>query len=236
MQRQLIAGYIEGFLHREHAGLEHLEEMITTLQKLCGGEKGLNVDMLRDSIESLTHAAEARELNAAGHGEMVSRYAEIIGRAIGMTPDQVADLQYAARVHDVGKIFVPERILNKLHPLSDDEFYFVKLHTRVGAEIVGTLPHSEALREAIAHHHEAFDGSGYPGGLRGEQIPLWGRILLIADSYVNMTTDRSYGPAKTSEQALTDLEKMSGTRYDGMLVRILIRELRAERTSWTLGT
>jgi diguanylate cyclase (GGDEF)-like protein len=236
MQRQLIAGYIEGFLHREHAGLEHLEEMIATLQKLCGGEKGLNVDMLRDSIESLTHAAEARELNAAGHGEMVSRYAEIIGRAIGMTPDQVADLQYAARVHDVGKIFVPERILNKLHPLSDDEFYFVKLHTRVGAEIVGTLPHSEALREAIAHHHEAFDGSGYPGGLRGEQIPLWGRILLIADSYVNMTTDRSYGPAKTSEQALTDLEKMSGTRYDGMLVRILIRELRAERTSWTLGT
>ena len=236
LQRQLIAGYIEGFLHREHAGLEHLEELLATLKKLAGGEKNLNVDMLRDSIEALTQAAEARELNASGHGEMVSRYAGVLGRAIGMTPDQIADLEYVARVHDVGKIFVPERILNKMHPLSDDDFYFVKLHTRVGADIVGTLPHSDALREAIAHHHEAFDGSGYPDGLRGEQIPLWARILLIADAYANMTMDRSFGPAKSSEAALVELEKLSGTRYDGMLVRILIRELRAEQASWTLGS
>lgn len=235
MQRQLIAGYIEGFLHREHAGLEHLEELIATLKKLCGGEKNLNAEMLRDSIESLTHAAEAREVNAAGHGEMVARCAEILGRALGMTPDQLADLQYVARVHDIGKIFVPERILNKMHPLSDDEFYFVKLHTRVGSEIVATLPHSEALCEAILHHHEAFDGSGYPAGIRGEQIPLWARIVLIADAYANMITERSFGPAKSSEQALVELEKLSGTRYDGMLVRVLIRELRAERISWTLG-
>ena len=236
LQRQLIAGYIEGFLHREHAGLEHLEELLATLKKLSGGEKNLNVDMLRDSIEALTHAAEARESNATGHGEMVSRYAGVLGRAIGMTPDQIADLEYAARVHDVGKIFVPERILNKMHPLSDDEFYFVKLHTRVGADIVGTLPHGDSLREAIAHHHEAFDGSGYPAGLRGEQIPLWARILLIADAYANMTMERSFGPAKSNEAALIELEKFSGTRYDGMLVRILIRELRAEQASWTLGS
>jgi len=236
MQRQLIAGYIEGFLHREHAGLEHLEELLATLKKLAGGEKNLNVDMLRDSIEALTHAAEAREMNASGHGEMVSRYAGVMGRAIGMTPDQISDLEYVARVHDAGKIFVPERILNKMHPLSDDDFYFVKLHTRVGADIVGTLPHSDLLREAIAHHHEAFDGSGYPAGLRGEQIPLWSRILLIADAYANMTMDRSFGPAKSSEAALVELEKLSGTRYDGMLVRILIRELRAEQASWTLGS
>ena len=234
-QRQLIAGYIEGFLHREHAGLEHLEELTATLKKLCGGEKNLSVEMLRDSIESLTHAAEARELNATGHGEMTARYAEIMGRAIGLPPDQVADLYYAARVHDVGKIFVPERVLNKMHPLSDDEFYFVKLHTRVGSEIIAILPHSNMLSEAVLHHHEAFDGSGYPSGLRGEQIPLWARIIVIADAYANMTTERSFGPAKSSEQALAELEKLSGTRYDGMLVRILMRELRAERISWTMG-
>jgi diguanylate cyclase (GGDEF)-like protein len=235
MQRQMIAGYIEGFLHREHTGLEHLEELIATLKKLCGGEKNLNVDLLRDSIESLTHAAEARELNAGGHGEMTSRYAEVLGRAISMAPDQLADLQFVARIHDVGKIFVPERVLNKMHPLSDDEFYLLKSHTRIGSEIIATLPRSEALAEAIAHHHEAFDGSGYPNGLRGEQIPLWSRIILIADAYANMTTERSFGPAKSSEQALAELEKLSGVRYDGMLVRILIRELRAERASWTLG-
>ena len=86
------------------------------------------------------------------------------------------------------------------------------------------------LRKAVEHHHEAFDGTGYPAGLRGEQIPLWARILAIADAYANMTTDRSFAPAKTNDQALAELEKMSGSRYDGMLVRILRRELRIEKT------
>jgi diguanylate cyclase (GGDEF)-like protein len=235
MQRQLISGYIEGFLQREHTGPEHLDELLTTLKKLCGGEKDGNSAVLRDAIESLTHAAESRELNAAGHGEMVSRYCEIIGRAMAMTPEEVTDLAYAARVHDVGKIFIPEQILNKPSPLTDDEFYLVKMHARVGAEIVATLPNSDFLHDAIEHHHEAFDGSGYPDGQRGEQIPLWARIIAIADSYVNMTTERSFGPAKTSEQALTEMEKLSGTRYDGMLVRILIRELKSEKASWSLG-
>ncbi len=80
--------------------------------------------------------------------------------------------------------------------------------------------------KAVEHHHEAFDGSGYPYGLRGEQIPLWARILSLADAFVNMTTERSFAPAKTTEQALVEIEKMSGTRYDGMLVRVLIRQLK----------
>jgi HD-GYP domain-containing protein (c-di-GMP phosphodiesterase class II) len=93
------------------------------------------------------------------------------------------------------------------------------------------VPGSEKLQKAVEHHHEAFDGSGYPGGLRGEQIPLWARIMAIADAFANMTTERSFAPAKTSEQALAEVEKLSGTRYDGMLVRILLRELKAERAS-----
>jgi HD-GYP domain-containing protein (c-di-GMP phosphodiesterase class II) len=101
----------------------------------------------------------------------------------------------------------------------------------VGAEILATVPGSEKLQKAVEHHHEAFDGSGYPDGLRGEQIPLWARIMAIADAFANMTTERSFAPAKTSEQALAEVEKLSGTRYDGMLVRILLRELKAERAS-----
>ena len=109
----------------------------------------------------------------------------------------------------------------------------MKMHAEVGGDIVATLPDSKKLQEAVHHHHESFDGGGYPDRLRGEQIPLWARILAITDAYVNMTTERSFAAAKTSEQALAELEKMSGTRYDGMLVRILIRELKAERaTSW----
>ena len=137
------------------------------------------------------------------------------------------DLIYTARVHDVGKIFVPDRILNKPGPLTDDEYYLVKLHAHVGAEVLGILPRSDAMQKAIEHHHEAFDGSGYPGGLRGEQIAPVGRILAVADSYVNMTTERSFAPAKSTDQALAELEKLSGIQFDGMLVRILARELKS---------
>ncbi len=232
VQRQLISGYIEGFLQREHTGPEHLDELVSTLRKLTGDKEENSVEILREAIEALARAAEAREPNNVGHGEMTARYSELIARAMRMSPEDIDDLAYAARVHDVGKLFVPERILNKTGPLSEKEFYLVKVHTRTGAEVVGTLPGSERLQKAIEHHHEAFDGSGYPGGLRGEEIPMWGRIISLADAYVNMTTERSFAPAKTAEQALSELEKLSGVRYDGMLVRIFARELKEEKAAW----
>jgi diguanylate cyclase (GGDEF)-like protein len=233
-QRQLISGYIEGFLQREHTGPEHLEELVNTLKKMANSEGGYgSVHLLKESIDALCRAAESRELYGSGHGDIVARYAEMIGRALALPPDELAEIIYAARVHDVGKIFLPERILNKSGPLTEDEYYLVKMHARVGSELVATIPNSDALQKAIASHHEAFDGSGYPAGLRGEQIPLWARIIGLADAYANMTSERSFAPAKTSEQALAELEKMSGTRYDGMLVRILVRQLKAEKTtSW----
>src|SRR5215469_14300743 len=230
VQRQLISGYIEGFLQREHTGPEHLEELITSLQKFSGGEKS-NIQVLREAIEALSRAAESREVQSAGHGDLVARYTDIVGRALGMPPEELTDLVYSARVHDVGKLFVPERILNKPGPLTDEEFYLTKIHARMGAEIVGTIPGSECMRKAVEHHHESLDGSGYPGGWRGEQIPLWARILSLADAYVNMTTDRTFAPAKSSDQALAELERLSGIHYDGMLVRLLIRQLKTEKTA-----
>jgi diguanylate cyclase (GGDEF)-like protein len=231
VQRQLISGYIEGFLQRERTGPEHLEELLNTLRKLCTTEENSDSHVLRESIEALTRAAELRELNGGGHGEAVARYSGFLGHALGMSPEEMSDLTYAARVHDVGKIFIPERVLNKSGPLTEDEFYLMKMHPRVGSEILATVPGSEMLQKAVEHHHESFDGSGYPAGLHGEQIPLWARIVAIADAYVNMVTDRSFALAKTSDQALAELEKLSGTRYDGMLVRMLIRELKHEKTS-----
>src|SRR5438309_6236907 len=226
VQRQLISGYIEGFLQREHTGPEHLEELTATLRRLCGGEEDCNVQVLKESIEALARASEPREFHASGHGDMVGRYAEMIGRALALPPDELVELAYAARVHDVGKIFVPERIVSKTGTLTEEEYTQMKMHARIGAEIVGTIPGSVMLQKAVEHHHEAFDGSGYPNGLRGEEIPLWGRILALADAFVNMTTERSFAPAKTPEQALAEIEKLSGTRYDGMLVRVLLRQLR----------
>ncbi len=231
VQRQLISGYIEGFLQREHTGPEHLEELIGTLQKFCGSEQECNQQLLRESIVALNHAAELRESSSAGHGEMVSHYSELMARALAFSSEEITELVFAARVHDVGKIIVSERILNKPGPLTDDEFYLLKMHSRVGSEIVATLPRSAMIIKAIECHHEAFDGSGYPAGLRGEEIPLWGRIIAVADAYANMTSDRIFTNAKSTEQALIELGKMSGVRFDGMLVRILVRELKAEKAS-----
>src|SRR5208337_965078 len=230
-QRQQISAYIEGFLQREHNGPEHLEELTSMLLKFCGGETECNVPLLKESIEILSRAAESRELRTAGHGDLVARYTEIIARTLQLPPEETANLGYAARVHDVGKIFVPERILNKPGPLTDDEFFLVKMHARVGAEIIGILPRSNMMRQAIEHHHQRFDGSGYPDGLKGEQIPLWARIVALADAYANMVTEQSIAAARTPEQALDELAKMSGTGFDGMLVRLLLRELKSERAS-----
>jgi diguanylate cyclase (GGDEF)-like protein len=228
-QRQQISTYIEGFLQREHNGPEHLEELASMLVKLCGGEEERNVLLLKESIEVLSRAAESRELRTSGHGDLVARYTEIIARSLRLSPEETADLVYAARIHDVGKIFVPERVLNKPGPLTDDEFFLVRMHARVGAEIAGILPHSAMMRQAIEHHHQRFDGTGYPDGAKGEQIPLWARIISLADAYANMVTEQSISAARTPEQALDELAKMSGTGFDGMLVRLLLRELKAER-------
>ena len=232
-QRQQISAYIEGFLQREDTGPEHLEELTATLRKLCGTDEGCNVTLLKESIEALSRAAESRELRTAGHGDLVARYSETIAHALGLSADEISELVYAARVHDVGKIFIPERILNKTGPLTDDEFRHVRAHAHIGAEIVSTLPHSTAMRLAIEHHHQHFDGTGYPGGLRGEQIPLWARIIGLTDAYANMIAEQSFSAGRTPAQALDELAKMSGTRFDGMLVRVLLRELKSERASST---
>ncbi|HET8824095.1 MAG TPA: diguanylate cyclase [Terriglobales bacterium] len=229
MQRQLVSGYVEGFLQRERTGPEQVEELVGTLRKLSSGSEQKNLPLLRDSIEALARAAESREVNAAGHGEAVGRYCEMLGRALGIPADEVRELTFAGRVHDVGKIFIPERILNHEGPLPEEEFHYLRMHPRVGAEILSTLPNSDSLQKAIAYHHERLDGSGYPEGLKGEAIPLWARIVGIADAFVNLTSDHALSAGKTRDQAISELEKQSGTLYDGMLVRVLARELKSEK-------
>jgi diguanylate cyclase (GGDEF)-like protein len=231
VQRHLISGYIEGFLQREDTRPEHLEELVATLRKLGGGSEERDLRALREGIETLTRAWELRELHAAGHGEQCGHYAAIIARGLNLSPQEVEDITFAARVHDVGKLFVPEDILNKAGPLSEEEFQAIKTHSRVGAEVLRSIPDSKQLQQAVESHHEAFDGSGYPAGLRGESIPLWARIIAVADAYANMTIDRAFAPAKTQEEAIAELEYMSGTRFDGMIVRLFARQMKLERAS-----
>ncbi len=226
VQRQLISVFIEGFLQRELNGPEHLEELVSTLRKLCGRDGDADQKAMKEAVEALSRAAELREHSAAGHGEQCGHYAGLIARGLNLPAQEVEDTIFAGRVHDVGKLFIPERILNKPGSLTEDEFSVIKTHAHVGAEVLRALPETERVAQAVESHHEAFDGSGYPFGLKGESIPLHGRIIAVVDAYVNMTSDRSFAPPKTDEQALAELGKLSGTRFDGMIVRLFSRLLK----------
>ena len=234
-RRELVAAYVDGFLRRENPGPEAAEELVSTLKKLGGtGEAGGDRQGLMQALRTLTRAAETREYSA-GHGDTVARFAEAIGHELMLTEEEMTDLVFAARVHDVGKIIIPERILNKPGPLTADEFTLMKKHVLVGAQIVDAIPGRERARLMVLHHHERFDGSGYPSGLRGEEIPLGSRIIAVAEAFVDMTTERAYAPLKTQDEAIAELDTMSGVQFDGMLVRILIRQLRGEKVSKTGG-
>jgi len=231
VQGQLLSSYIEGFLRREHNGPEDLEELVGTLRKICGNADDGDTSAIREAIEALTQAAELREVNASGHGEQCGHYAGIIASGLNLSSQEVADVAFAARVHDVGKLFINERILNKSGPLTEEEFSVIKTHPQASVEVLRAIPHIERVAQAVLSHHEAFDGSGYPFGLQGEGIPLFGRILSVVDTYVNMMSERPFAPSKTHEQAIAELEKLSGTRFDGMIVRLFARLLKMERSS-----
>jgi diguanylate cyclase (GGDEF)-like protein len=230
LQRQVVSGYLEAFLQREHTGPEHLEELVATLRKFAAGKDEKEVSIIKEALETLARAAESRELHASGHGEAVAQYCEMIARALRLSSDEIRALSFAGRVHDLGKMFVPERVLNKQGSLNDDEFELLKAHPRFAGEVLAVLPDHDQVRKAVEYHHEHLDGTGFPSGLRGDDVPLWARIIAVADAYVNLTSDRGLTPAKSSEQAIAELERGSGTKYDGMLVRILARELKSERS------
>ncbi len=213
VQRQLVSGYIEGFLQREHNGPEHLEELVTTLRKLCGRED----EYRSTSDERGDRSAVARSRTARALHSGTWRAMCALCRASSRADSTFRRRKWKtscllARVHDVGKLFIPERILNKAGALTEDEFAVIKTHPQVGADVLRAIPEIERVAQAIESHHEAVDGSGYPLGLKGEVIPLYGRILAVADAYANMTSDRSFSLAKTEEQAMAELEKLSGTQ------------------------
>jgi diguanylate cyclase (GGDEF)-like protein len=231
VQRQLVAGYVEGFLQRDHNGPEDLDDLVKALRKLCGREDDANRRVMKEAVEALSRAAELREHNATGHGEQCAHYAGIIARGLNLSAHEIDELIFSGRVHDVGKLFIPDRILNKPGSLLENEFEVMKKHAHLGAEVLKAISGVDRVVEAVESHHEAFDGSGYPSGLKGESIPLYARIIGVADAFANMTSDRSFAPPKTDEQAMMELEKLSGTRFDGMIVRLFARLLKMERAS-----
>jgi GAF domain-containing protein len=185
----------------------------------------LNRDMERTYLETmaaLALAVEARDPYSRGHSEQVSVYATRIGEKMGLAPHDLQTLRDAARLHDIGKIGVDDSILRKPGALSSDEWTVMRRHPTIGENIVMPLRNFSHLLDPIRHHHERLDGSGYPDGLGGASIPLVTRIMMVADVFDALTTDRPYRRALSVEVTRTELDSLvAGKKVDGEVVKSL---------------
>ncbi len=170
------------------------------------------------AIDSLVLAMEERDPYTAGHSRRVQRFALDLAGTLGLERRQCRQLSLAAKLHDIGKVGVPEAILNKPGDLSAEEFARVREHPVVAERILAPIIRNRAILSAIRGHHEQVDGQGYPDGLKGERIPLLARVIAIADCFDAITTARAYRPALTIAAALEVLIEGAGRLYDPRLV------------------
>ncbi len=172
----------------------------------------------QSGLKTLAAAVEARDSYTRGHIDRVARYALGIAREMHLEPEIITKVEIAAILHDIGKIGIPDAILRKEGPLSPEEFGIMQAHSLKGMEIISTSSLFSSVMDAILHHHEFYDGSGYPAGLRGEDIPLVARIIAVADSFDAMTTDRPYRRGLAWETALKEIEAAKGSQFDPLVV------------------
>jgi putative nucleotidyltransferase with HDIG domain len=170
------------------------------------------------SLDRLVEVVSGHDSYTGDHSCRVGDYVTGLARLLGMSATDIALARRAALVHDIGKTAVPDRILKKRGPLTEDETKLVRLHPVVGAGMLSRIAGLEALVPIVLHHHERWDGLGYPRGLAGVDIPIQARMILVADAYDAMTTHRPYGPILTPHEALTELRRNSGQQFDPLMV------------------
>ena len=174
------------------------------------------------AVYALVSAVEAKDPYIYGHSRKVNTYAMALAEAIGLSPDQVANVSTAALLHDIGKIGIPDKVLNKKGKLNEEDWRAIKTHPELGATIIRNIPRLVPCVNIVLYHHERWDGSGYPKGLKGEEIPLEARILTIADTFEAMTSARPYRPALPLEEIIKQLKQGAGLHFDPKLVEVFI--------------
>jgi len=180
------------------------------------------LDRADNVIAALANAIEAKDEYTEGHNERVSSYSVALARAAGISQDEQEVLRMAGILHDIGKIGVPDNVLNKPGRLDREEFEKIFLHPQEGEKILSPLRCLSGVRDVVLYHHERYDGTGYPKGLKGDKIPLFARIVAIADSYDAMTSTRPYRQALSRQKAIEELENKAGQMWDPELVGIFV--------------
>ncbi|MBT2208436.1 MULTISPECIES: HD-GYP domain-containing protein [Actinomadura] len=182
------------------------------------------------TLAALCQAVETKDFYTRGHSERVSRGSVMIAQEIGMRADRVEAIRYAGMLHDVGKLGVPTKVLQKNGPMTEEEFAAIQLHPMRGLEIVREIGFLDEALAGIMHHHEKMNGRGYPMGLAGDEIPEFARVISVADAFDSMTSTRSYRPARSVEAAVQELRRGMGDHFDPAMVEAFLRAL--DRDGW----
>jgi putative two-component system response regulator len=230
VERQELLFHVQRGLEHRRLMLEN-REYTQTLERRVHQQTASIRQAHEETIHRLVNAAMMRDEETGAHIRRIGLYCEAFAEALGWKPDEIDNIRLASPMHDVGKIGVPDAILRKPGKLSAAEYEMMKTHTMIGASLLSESdwPVLRLAQEIARHHHERWDGNGYPDGISGEQIPLPARILSIVDVYDALTHDRVYRPAMLEEEALELMSKGCGTQFDPFLFSVflaLVPELR----------
>jgi len=214
---------IEELLEKNFKDIDEVKERLDV--RLAGMRRSF-----LDQIRSIVLEVEESLGFQAPHAPAVTDSAVALARALGLSEGMIEKIRYAGMLHDIGKIGVDREILNKSGPLSDTEYSLIKEHSAIGSYIARSIKFLEEEIVIIRHHHEAYDGSGYPDGLKAEDIPIASRVLAVADTFEAMTSARPFGSARSEEEALKEIAAGAGTKFDPMMARTFIAMKKEEHS------
>jgi len=191
---------------------------------------GKMAEAYRKSLYTIAAAVETKDSGTIGHAQRVARHAVAVARALGVPRRERMRIERAAVLRDIGKVNLPHKMLNKADPLTDREWEQLKSHSSMGAKMVSEIPFLADTADLIRHHHENWDGTGYPDGLSKEEIPLGARILAVATDFDAAISDRPYHRAQPVFAALEEIRQGSGSKYDPRVVEAFVRVIERELT------
>ena len=213
------------------SGLKSVEQMnmIKKINVELADSKELLEKSYLESIEVLRKTVEVKDVYTRGHSDRVSEYALLIGEKLNLPPDQMKTLKIGALFHDIGKIGIPDAILLKTDKLTDDEYSEIKNHPAIGAHILSNASIFADIIPIVKHHHERYDGKGYPSRLAGEDIPYLARIVSVADTFDAMTSHRSYRQALDFDYTMNEIERCKSTQFDPAIADVFLEILRTNK-------